>query len=533
MNARVLGALAIADFRERVRRPSLAAMLLAAVALGYAAAPPASAGYAMVSVGGFRGAYDSAYLGTILALMGGMWLSFAGFYVVKNSIARDDSTGVGQVLAATPLRRTSYTLGKFASNLMVLMALTAVLALMAPVMQLLRGESAAIDPVGMWLPFLLFPVPMLALTAAMAVVFETLGPLRAGLGNVVWFFGWLAAVGTLALGSSSLDPLGFEAVSGSMRADLLAQHPHVSDTELSAGLIVQQHPLKTFDFSGLDITPGLLAGRWFLLVVAVGMALLAALWFTRFDASRRDGSHATSPDAAAGPGDDAFVLVPSVADRRPAFAVSALPGVPTARGGAFRGLVVGELRILLRGVPRWWLLGALALNVASLVVPAGLVAFPMLPLAWIWPVLIWARLGTQQRENDLDPLVGSAPAHRRRLAAEWLAGLLLAAITGLGPLVRMGVAADWVGVAAWSGGVVFIPSLALALGVLGGSNRLFQAVYLALWYSVMNSIAVLDFMGAVRENGHPAGPGPVIILGVSVALLTTALLTKEVRHARR
>lgn len=526
MNPRVLGALAIADFRERVRRPSFLAMLLAAVALGYAAAPPASAGYAMLSVGGYRGAYDGAYLGTILALMGGMWLSFAGFYLVKNSIARDDSTGVGQVLAASPLRRTSYTLGKFASNLLVLVALTAVLALMAPVMQLLRGESATIDPVGLWLPFLLFPIPMLALTAAMAVVFETLGPLRAGLGNVVWFFGWLAAVGTLALGSSSLDPLGFEAVSGSMRADLLAQHPNVSGTALSAGLIVQQHPLNTFDWSGLDITAGLLAGRLVLLILAVGLALLTALWFTRFDSP-----DPIPPDATAGPRDATFA--PSATGTRRAFAVSALPGAPVARGSAFGGLVVGEMRILLRGVPRWWLLGALALSVVSLVVPGRFVAFPMLPLAWIWPVLIWARLGTQQRENYVDLLVGSAPARHRRLAAEWLAGLLLAAFAGLGPLVRMVVAADLVGIAAWTGGAVFIPSLALALGVLGGSNRLFQAVYLTLWYTVMNSIAALDFMGAVRENGHPAGPGPVMILGFSVALLATALLTIEARHARR
>jgi ABC-type transport system involved in multi-copper enzyme maturation permease subunit len=159
MSARILWALALSDFRERVRRPAFLAILLAAVALGYAAAPPASADYALLSVGGYRGVYDSEYLGTVLALMGGMWLSFAGFYVVKNSIARDATTGVGQILAATPVRRTAYTFGKFLSNFMVVIALTAILALMAPVMQLLRGESAAIHPAGLWLPFLLFPLP--------------------------------------------------------------------------------------------------------------------------------------------------------------------------------------------------------------------------------------------------------------------------------------------------------------------------------------------------------------------------------------
>ena len=513
MSARILWALAISDFRERVRRPAFLAILLAAVALGYAAAPPASANYAMLSLGGYRGVYDSEYLGTVLALMGGMWLSFAGFYVVKNSIARDATTGVGQILAATPVLKSAYTFGKFLSNFMVLIALTAILALMAPAMQVLRSESTAIDPAGLWLPFLLFPTPMIALTAALAVVFETLRPLRGGLGNVMWFFGWLAAVSTLALGSSSLDPLGLRAVAATMRADLIAQHPQVSGTALSAGLITQQHPLGHFDWSGLDITAGLLAGRFAMLVLAAGLALLSALWFTRFDPSRKVRPSTTTLDPTVNVEDFSSGLAPvpatSATASRPNITVSAVPGAPAVRGRVFGGLVVGELRILVRGVPRWWLLGSLALLLASLVVPASWVAFPMLPLSWVWPVLIWSRLGTQQHEHHVHLLVGSALARRRRLAAEWLAGLSLTAFAGLGPLVRMGVATDWVGIAAWSGGVVFIPSLALALGVLGRSNRLFQGVYLMLWYMVMNSVAALDFMGAIRENGHSLGPGPL------------------------
>ena len=79
--------------------------------------------------------------------------------------------------------------------------------------------------------------------------------------------------------------------------DLLTQHPQVSDTTLSAGLIIQQHPLEHFDWSGLDITAGLLAGRFALLALAVGLALLAALWFKRFDPSHKVSSSTTTPDS--------------------------------------------------------------------------------------------------------------------------------------------------------------------------------------------------------------------------------------------
>jgi hypothetical protein len=97
----------------------------------------------------------------------------------------------------------------------------------------------------------------------------------------------------------------------------------------------------------------------------------------------------------------------------------------------------------------------------------------------------------------------------------------------------MGVATDWAGVVAWFGGLLFIPSLALALGVLGRSSRLFQAVYLLLWYAVVNSTATLDFMGAVRENGQLLGPSQLEVVGVGATLLVVALVAQEARHARR
>jgi hypothetical protein len=116
---------------------------------------------------------------------------------------------------------------------------------------------------------------------------------------------------------------------------------------------------------------------------------------------------------------------------------------------------------------RWWWLVAAALNAvsltvpASLVKPAGAITALLLSAAWIWPVLIWSRLGTQRRENGLESLLGACPAVHRQLAAEWAAGLAFTAVAWLGPLLRMAAAADGPGVAAWIAGALFIPSLAM------------------------------------------------------------------------
>jgi hypothetical protein len=59
----------------------------------------------------------SAYVGTVTALSGALWFVFAGFYVVRQTVARDETTRAGQVLAATPIRGAAYLVGEFLSSL--------------------------------------------------------------------------------------------------------------------------------------------------------------------------------------------------------------------------------------------------------------------------------------------------------------------------------------------------------------------------------------------------------------------------------
>jgi hypothetical protein len=46
----------------------------------------------------------------------------------------------------------------------------------------------AVDPGALLLPYVLFTLPVLALTAAAAVLLETIPVLRGGLGSIAWFF---------------------------------------------------------------------------------------------------------------------------------------------------------------------------------------------------------------------------------------------------------------------------------------------------------------------------------------------------------
>ena len=592
MSARVPVALAVADFRARARRPAYVMVLAAAVGLGYLAVPEADGHWVIVNIGDYRGRYTSGYVGVLTALAGALWLSFAGFYVVRGAITRDERTGVGQLLAATPVRTVTYLFGKFLSNLLVLASMAAVLAGTAVLMQLARGEDRQLDPVALLMPFGLLTLPVLGVTAAAAVFFDTVRPLRGGFGNVFWFF---AAMGAALVGQGPHAPLGglgVHRVAESVHASLVDQGLRPERAEFGLGLMYLDRPLRTFEWSGLEVDVTFVGQRLLLLLLAALLGVLPTLWFGRFDPARAWGAR-TRPDAGspasvpvapavppgvagalpgaavpigagpfgvgsggpglvgagldgpgllgAGPGGPAPDRLRPVL-RRPSWLAAGAPGrpaaeavvAPTVRRGAGLGrLVAGELRMMRRSGSRWWWLGAGLVAVAGLLAPIDAVATVVLPLAWVWPVLVWSRLGTHRYEHGVDGLLGAYPGPRRGPLAEWVAGVALTGVIGLVPVLRMALAQDWPGVGAWVGGLLLVPSLALAAGVVSRTHRLFQVIYLALWYATINGIAALDVMGAVRVDGRPVGPPPVLVVGLALALLVVALLVTAVRHARR
>jgi hypothetical protein len=91
----------------------------------------------------------------------------------------------------------------------------------------------------------------------------------------------------------------------------------------------------------------------------------------------------------------------------------------------------------------------------------------------------------------------------RQLPAQWLAGFIVVLLMGSGAALKFMIGGDTVGLLAFLSGALFIPSLALALGVWSGSSKPFEIVYVSLWYlGPLNKVPGLDFIGA-QTNGRP------------------------------
>ncbi len=525
---RVVYAIARADFLERVRRYSYLITLLFAVYLGYAA----GTGRISLRLGDYRGVYTSAWIGAMVSLVATTFISLVGFYIVKNAVDRDRRTGVGEILAGTPLTKVPYLLGKFLSNFAVLVSMVVVLALAAVAMQFLAAEDRTFHVRALLSPFLFLTLPAMAMTAAMALLFETFRFLRGGFGNVLWFFLWAFGISLpLATGLPQLDPSGLWVVHESVVPAARAGIPGYVD---SFSLTVADKSVRVaagFHWNGVEWTAGVVTQRLAWTAAAFALVLCGAWFFDRFDpaSSRRRSDARPRLEGAATP---AGVALES-ATARPHIATSAHL-TPLASGALHSGawpLLVAELRLALKGYRWWWYTVAGGLLIAQLAAPLDISRGPLLAVAWIWPILVWSALGTREARFGTDQLLFScARILPRQFPAAWIAGILVAALTGLGAAVRLALAGQTAGLLAWAAGVLFIPSLALALGVWSGTSKFFEGLYTALWYvGPINRAPGFDFTGSA--NGPQPGRDALLYLGVA-AILVAAAFFRRARQLR-
>jgi len=510
--ARVIYHLARADFLERVRRYSFLIMLGLVVFLGYQTA----IGNMALELGQYRGEFNSAWVGAMMSLIGTFFIGWFGFYLVKGSVARDKETGVGQIMATTPLTRPLYVMGKWLSNFAVLMAMVTVLALAGIVIQFLQGENTQVNLFTFLAPFVFIVMPLMAVVAAVAVLFEAISFLSGGFGNIVYFFAFIIFL-PLFMENNTLnkypafEPTGLGLLASEMGKAVSAIYPDYNgDFSLGGGAV---KATKIFTWTGIHWTPDFILARFSLVALSVALIFLASLFFDRFDPSRSKPRRMKNT---------ASLPKPKVASTSQSLSQSVhlTPLNASTNHFAFIRVLISELKLLLKGQRWWWYAVAGGLFIAGLVNTPEIVRAFILPFAWLWPVLIWSGMGNREIQHNAHQMVFSSAAPlMRQLPATWLAGFIVTVLTGSGVALRLLGAGDGVGLLAWFSAALFIPSFALASGVWSNSHKVFEVVYVALWYlGPMNKVYAVDYLGA-NSNGNIG-----FFLPLSMALIAVAFI---------
>lgn len=506
---RTLVELMKADVRERTRGYSFLVTIAATLYLGYLVKD----GTIGVRLGKYQPMPNSAWTGMTMALCTITFVGLVGFYVVKNSIERDRETGVGQILAGTPLSTVLYMLGKLLSNFVVLAIITGILALAAILLQAFRGPG--LDIPTLVSPFIFLVLPGLFFIAGAAVFFESVRLLRGGFGNVLFFFAYLAIIvvprGT---GLMSTDVFGVQLAITRIQANVRTVIPDY-DGNFTIGLAAKTYKeSKTIEWDGLPWTAEIIGTRTHPVAFGLMLSLVAAGLFDRFSSKvsrARPGRFRKFLDRVAGspfhriPG---WILLP----------FDALFGRFTSGR-----ILVAELRLMLQGLAWWWYAAALGLWIASLAMETTSARASVYPFLMIWPVLLWSGMGTRERRFRTGSILFSAPRPlARQLPATWGAGFLVAIILSSGILIGLlmnGETANFLSIVA---GALFVPSLAIALGVWSGTSKTFEAIYVAFWYiGPAHHTASIDFLATTDQAVYAGTP---LVFAVVGALLFIAAL---------
>jgi hypothetical protein len=157
------------------------------------------------------------------------------------------------------------------------------------VIQFLQGENTQINLFAFLSPFIFIVMPLMALVAAAAVLFEAVSFLQGGFGNIVYFFAFISFL-PLFMENPTLkqypafEPTGLGLLGSEMGKAVTAIYPEYNgDFTLGGGVAAAT---RVFTWDGVHWTPELILARFSLIALAILLIFFAALFFDRFDPSR-------------------------------------------------------------------------------------------------------------------------------------------------------------------------------------------------------------------------------------------------------
>ncbi|MDR6226885.1 hypothetical protein [Desmospora profundinema] len=485
--------------------------------LGYAAVPAATSGYEVFTIGGVRGIYNSAWLGGMVAMFSSLLLWLFGFYMLRSKISEDQQRGVGPLIASTPISKFAYISSKVLSNFVILVVIQLVLIVAFIAMQWIRGEDMRLDWWGYLNPFLIVVLPSMAVLASVTVLFDVFPGLKGSFGNIFFFFMWII-LGVVAIENPNgfLDVYGIDVIRSDMVQHAAAQYPSIDPQQQggSFGYYPMEGAPLTFEWEGVAWTASLLLERSFWFLVALGLTVVSTLLFRRFSI----GEAPKQGKVAA-----LFAQVrPSVVEIEDKKHFDFTP-IRRKTSGNFPRLVKAELLLMLKGINLWWYLVALGLIAFSLIAPLE-ISRNWLPLVLLWPLAIWSQMATRETLYRTEDFVLTSTSVFRPFFALWLSGVLVTLAMGSGVLVKGLLVQDLSLFAAWLVSTVFVPTLALMLGVWFRTRKMFEVIYLLWWYmGPVNGLSVLDFLSISGANQS------MLYLTMTAAFLVVAVLGQKVR----
>jgi hypothetical protein len=481
-----------ADYLQRTRSYVFLITLLASVYIAYTFIPGYDSGYTTVRVGNFVGKNNSAWIGHVTAIMASTFLWIIGFYLVNNSIKRDAETGVGQIIATTSISNFGYLLAKAFSNFCVLTSIVFIIILMALGLYIFRGEGN-FDFIQFLMPYFLSTIPSIFLVSVVAIAFEVIFGNKTNLLNVAFFclFGVVITM-TNAANSPSLqfiDPLGIKFLTNQMTEIVHTNNP-TNSNGISVGYLFNKN-LKTnyFDFQGSTWSVFYVLSRIIWIALGFGLLFIVSKFFNRFDS--KSTIQSTSKKAS--------FVINEIKSEPKQITLTDLPKI-NPQFGIFP-LIKTEFLMLIRKGPKWFWFVNFGIMIALFLVSIDIAHKILVPILWFLQINRWADLATKEKFFGTSNFIyASYKPLQRLLVSQIVAGFLLATFLASPLIIKQLINGNLIGILSIIVGSLFLISFSVFSGIVSGGKRLFEILFFAITYLLINGFQYVDYFGSFHQD---------------------------------
>lgn len=509
-----------ADYLQRSRSYAFLITLAVTIYAAWSFVPPPEANYTTLTMLGYKGVYNSAWVGHVTALMSTLILSLCGFFLVIGGIKKDVDTEVGLIIATTPISNFGYLLSKLFSNFLILLTISGLAFLVGILMFFVRSSGYPFHISDFILPYLFMVLPAMFLVSGLAILAEVFLGRKSILQYLLFFFLFGALMSNVNSNSKNLmvpvtDALGIRTVFNSVKDKVNIEFNENID-KVSLGYVIHKNrTFKTFVWEGVSWSRLFLLSRALWISLMVGLVYLSSFFFHRFDFKQavKKEKKKTWEDLLEKP------AAPSAG-----FNKSLLPSITAAYG--IIPFIRTELLLMVRKDSKWlWALN-IGLWVATLFVPLSFAYSFLLPVLLFLQVSRISELATKEKTNRVHYFTyASYKPLQRMLPAQIIAAFCLLIVLALPVMARLLMASNLMAVLQVMNGAMLIVLLSVCLGILTGSKKLFEILFFALTYMVFQRIPQAHYLGAMVFENY--GGMMVIIFMINILLLTGSFAVRN------
>lgn len=478
------------DYLQRTRTYAFLITLCISLAVAYSFVPEPNASYSTLRVGSYLGYYNSAWFGYVTAIMTSIFLSLVGFYLVNSGIRTDAETRVGQIMAATPVKNSTYLLSKIFSNFLVLLTIVILVFLMSILLFFLYHDAEFTFEIGHFIkPYLFIAIPSIFFFSAIAVLSEVIFCRFSILQNVTFFFFYSALLVQGSPESDSdfmFDVFGSKIVTHQM-TESVNDITGDERKDLSIGYVFGNiKELKRYVFKGVDFPVLFILSRLLWAVLSLLLVFGIAPFFHRFNFRKPLKSKKTNQE-----------LIHKTASGH--ISLANLPP-PQIDYGVF-SLLTTEMLLLIRQGKKWmWFVSLTGMALLGLL-PLEMAHLMVLPILWFLQVGRLSQLTSKELNSGIHYFTFSSyKPLSRLLLTQIFAATLLMVVLATPLIIRYAIKADFMAVATIVLGGMGIVLLAAVLGILTKGKKLFEVLFFMISYANINGIPFLDYFGGINHD---------------------------------